>query len=350
MYKLEEARRRRAQALILIHTEETAGYPFTVISNQEEQIRLKDGPDNALQWRMWITQPVAEKLANLAGTNLEKLFQMANSKTFTPFSLKAEVSLIAEFSTRMFYGTNVIGVLRGKYRPNEYIMVSTHHDHLGIGTNADGSDNIYNGAEDNASGVSAMISLAQVLGAYGPLDVSVMFISVTAEEYGLLGAFYYADHPVVPIQRTIIDINFDIMNVHGATKDVVGLGAELSELSNLFQQAVQHEGLYVSPDPNPASGSFFRSDTFAFARAGIPAVYIWSGRDFVGKSTNYHSIVRDGYVKERYHQPGDHYNPLWSLSGMVQQMKVALRIMYGVSQGSFYPKWYRENANAFLPR
>jgi len=248
------------------------------------------------------------------------------------------MSLQVQFNVRYFSGTNVVGILMGTSHPEECVVMSTHHDHLGIDPNAP-TDKIYNGAEDNASGVSALLAAAVALGLAGPFPRSICFLSFTAEEYGLLGAWYYAAKPVV---TPIADINFDIVNLYGSTRDIVGLGAELSELKYYFKNAANEEGLYVSEDPNPSAGSFFRSDTFAFAKTGVPSVYIWSGKDYIGQSPTYYQKVRSEYVQERYHQPSDEYDPKWSMSGVLQQLRVAVRLCYGLASGSIRPYWFKD--------
>jgi len=286
---------------------------------------------------MWITQSSAERFASMYHLSLKKLFESAQSRDFVPRRIPVRMTLSLQFETRYFSGTNMIGILEGNTYPNECVVVSSHHDHLGMDPSASG-DKIFNGAEDNASGISALLTIMNTLASKGPFRRSICFVSLTAEENGLLGAFYYVSHPIM---KMVADINFDIVNLYGSTRDIVGLGAEMSELKYALIDAASKENLYVSEDPNPASGSFFRSDTFAFAMAGVPSIYIWSGADFIGQPNDYFQKMRDHYVNNRYHQPSDEYNSSWSMGGVMQQVRVALRICYGLANSQSKPLWLK---------
>lgn len=175
-----------------------------------------------------------------------------------------------------------------------------------------------------------MLAAANVL-ALNPPARSVLFLSLTAEEYGLLGSHYYVLHPTFPLSQTFLNINYDVANVYGKTRDIVGLGLEFTHTKEFFIRVANREGLYVSEDPNPESGSFFRSDTLEFARAGIPAVYIWNGQDFENKPSNYYSQQREDYIDNRYHQPADHYQENWNLEGALQQLRVGIRMIWAMA-------------------
>ncbi|MEL6771241.1 MAG: M28 family peptidase [Bacteroidota bacterium] len=350
-YKYEEARRRGAVGALLIHTGPTAGYPFLVLSGgaRGEQISLATPPENALDVKGWITQPVAELLLAEAGLTLDDAFAMAATRAFEPVPLPVRASLEMTFETRRFTGTNVIGKITGDAAPDEAVVVTAHHDHLGIDADrvAAGDDGIYNGAVDNASGVAMLLEMAEAITSGPTPDRSVYFLTLSAEESGLLGAAHYAENPVVPLVQSIANVNVDSGNMYGLTTDIVGIGAERSEMLPLLRQAAAGEDMTVTPDNQPNQGLFFRSDQLAFARAGVPAVFINTGVDFVGKPEGYAAKVKADYRRERYHQPADEYDPeTMPLGGLVQQTKVATRLTYGIADSDIRPAWKPSEAFA----
>ena len=341
-YKYEEARRRGAKGVLLIHTIPTAGYPFTVLSGTaaSEQIQLAEPPENPLELKGWITQPAARQLADLAGTTLDDLFAAANSRAFQPRPLPVRAALDVAYRVRRFEGTNVLGKLEGTVRPGEALVYTAHHDHLGYGRPV-GGDSLYNGAVDNATGVAMLLALAEAHAAQDPAPGrTLLFVSLTAEESGLLGAEFYTRNPALPLRQTVANINVDSGNIHGPTDDIVGIGAERSELEAFLADAAEAEGLTVSPDPQPNQGIFFRSDQLAFARAGVPAVYLTSGRRFRGQPDDYYSRVAADYNRLHYHQPSDEFDPSWPMEGLLQQARVAFRIGYRLANGARTPRWH----------
>jgi len=350
-YKYEEARRRGAQGALLIHTDELAGYPFQVLQAgaRGEQIQLAGDMENPLQMKGWITRPVAERLAEMSGSSLDEWLAMAQNRDFEAFELPVEANLSSNFETRYFSGTNVIGRITGRDRPDEAVLYSAHHDHLGIDEDAiaRGEDGIYSGAIDNASGVAMLLNIAQ---AFVQLDQapqrSVYFVTVTAEESGLLGSQYYAENPSVPMARTIANVNVDSGNLFGATRDIVGIGAERSELMNYFREAAQAEGMSVTPDPQPGQGLYFRSDQLSFARAGVPGVFINTGRDFVGRPDGYADEIFARYRAEDYHQPSDMLRDDHLFGGIVQQARVAFRLGHRLADSTARPAWNPSEAFA----
>lgn len=351
-YKYEEARRRGAQGMLLIHTNETAGYPFQVLQAgaRGEQIQLATPPENPMQLKGWITQPVAERLAEMSGTTLDAWFEAAASRDFRPVELPVNVALSATFETRRFEGTNVLGKLEGATHPDEVVVYTAHHDHLGKDDEliAAGEDGIYNGAVDNASGVAMLLAIAE---AFAALDESpartVLFVTVTAEESGLLGAAHYAAHPVFPLARTVANINVDSGNLYGETDDIVGIGAERSEMLGLLREAAAAEGMTVTPDPQPNQGLFFRSDQLAFARGGVPAIFINTGRQFRGREAGWADSVFAAYRAERYHQPGDELRDDMLFGGLLQQTRVAFRLGHRLATDpALRPAWKPSEAFA----
>jgi hypothetical protein len=343
-YKYEEARRRGALGALLIHTNEMAGYGFQVLQAgaRGEQIQLAGEMENPLQLKGWITQPVAERLAEMSGSSLDEWISMSASRDFQAFELPVEANLSASFETRYFSGTNVVGKITGAERPQEAVVYSAHHDHLGIDHDliARGEDGIYSGAVDNASGVAMLLNIAQ---AFKALDEapqrSVYFVTVTAEESGLLGSQYFAENPPVAPGNMIANVNVDSGNLHGATHDIVGIGAERSELMRYFREAAAAEDMSVTPDPQPGQGLYFRSDQLSFARAGVPGVFINTGRDFVGKPSAYADSVFADYRQHRYHQPADMLQPDTPMGGIVQQTRVAFRLGHRLADSTARPQW-----------
>jgi Zn-dependent M28 family amino/carboxypeptidase len=350
-YKYEEARRRGALGALLIHTPETAGYGFQVLAAgaRGEQIALSEPPENALTVKGWLTQESAERLARMAGASLDAWFDQAATRDFQPRTLPVTASLAMTFETRRFEGTNVIGRLTGASRPDEAIVYTAHHDHLGKDETliAQGQDGIYNGAVDNASGVAMVLALAEAFAAAPERPArTVLFMTLTAEESGLLGASYYAEHPIVNLARTIANVNVDSANLYGPTEDLVGIGSERSELRGLLREAAAAEGMTVSPDHAPGQGRFFRSDQLAFARGGVPAVYLRAGSRYVGRDPEYGTRIEEDYRARRYHQPSDELMPDMRLDGLVQLTRVAFRLGWRLAASDLRPAWNPSEAFA----
>ncbi len=350
-YKYEEARRRGAAGVLLIHTLETAGYPFQVLaaSAASEQIQLADPPQNPLQLKGWVTRPVGEQIAEMAGTTLDAWYAMAATRDFRPQPTGVRVLVSADFEARRFSGTNVIGKLAGSADAGEAIVYTAHHDHLGIDPmrEAAGQDGIYNGAVDNASGVAMLLTVAEAFTHLPERPArTVLFATLTAEESGLLGSSYYAQNPAVPLQNTIANINVDSGNTGGNTDDIVGIGAERSEMLGLLRDAAATENMTVTPDPEPNQGSFYRSDQLAFARGGVPAVFIGTGNRFTGRDADYADEFSRNYTMTRYHQPADEMTDDLLFGGMVQQARVAFRIGYRLATTALRPAWNPSEAFA----
>jgi Zn-dependent M28 family amino/carboxypeptidase len=341
-YKHEEARRKGAKGIILIHTTPTASYPFVVLGNSapREQIQLATLPQNPLELKSWITEQKGKELAQMAGTTLEQWFVDANSPNFKPKALNIKANVEVNYTVRRFNGTNVMGRLNGLNRSNEAIIFTAHHDHLGIGKADRDGDTIYNGAVDNASGVAMLLTMAKAFSESRiPLERSLLFVTFTAEESGLLGAGYYANFPAMPMSKTIANLNTDSGNLNGRTRDLSGLGSELSDLLPLFRQVAAREHMTISPDPNPNAGLFFRSDQLALARMGVPALFLNTGKKYLNRPANYYKTVEDAYTAAHYHQPSDEFDPTWQMNGLIQQMRVCARLGYGLAATSFMPEW-----------
>ncbi len=349
-YKYEEARRRGAAGVFLIHTDEMAGYPFTVLSAgaRGEQIQLASPPENPLQLKGWITRTTAERLAEMSGSTLDEWLQEAASRDFQPRELPVTASLSMTFETRRFSGTNVLGKIVGASRPHEAIVYTAHHDHLGIDEDMEsaGEDGIYNGAVDNASGVAMVLEIAEAFSAAEPPARTVLFVTLTAEESGLLGAEHYVVDPVIPLAHTIANINVDSGNLYGPTDDIVGIGAERSEMLGLLRAAAAGEGMTVTPDNQPNQGLFFRSDQLAFARSGVPAVFLNTGSRFRGRPADYADQIKSDYRMNRYHAPSDELHEGMLFGGILQQARVAFRLGYTLANSTVRPRWNESEAFA----
>jgi hypothetical protein len=343
-YKYEEARRRGATGMFLIHTDEMAGYPFTVLSNgaRGEQIRLAETDEEPLDLKGWITEPTARALAEMSGTTLDAWMDEARTRDFQPRELPVRADLEMEFDTRHFTGTNVIGKITGNERPNEAIIYTAHHDHLGIDEEAQarGEDGIYSGATDNASGVAMVLAVADAFTRMEQRPArSILFMTLTAEENGLLGSQYYTENPVIPMAHTIANINLDSGNLFGRTRDIVGIGAERSDMEVLLREAAREEDMTVSPDVQPGQGLFYRSDQLHFARNGVPAIFVNTGSQFIGQDEGYAERVMGEYRRERYHQPSDTLAADTPLGGLIQQTRVALRLGHRLATTDIRPQW-----------
>jgi len=343
-YKYEEAARRGAAGAILIHTTESAGYGWSVVRNSWGAERFGLVPDAntpGLKLKSWVTEDSARKIAQLGGFDLNQLRQQAASRSFKPVTLNAKVDMTLRTQVQRLSSPNVVGIYRGNdpTLKNEYVTFSAHWDHLGIRPDQPG-DNIYNGAVDNATGIAGILAIAK---AFGALNIkpkrSILFIATTAEEQGLLGAEYYARNPLVPLKDTVANINIDSMNVLGTTTDLTPLGADRSTLGKIVEEVAKENSLTVSPDAHPEQGSFYRSDHFPFAKAGVPAVNFEPGSKFVGHSEKWGEEQFNDYNEHRYHQPSDEYSVNWDFTGMVQQAKLAFLIGLRVANANETPQW-----------
>ncbi|NNE25729.1 MAG: M20/M25/M40 family metallo-hydrolase, partial [Saprospiraceae bacterium] len=236
---------------------------------------------------------------------------------------------------------NVLGYIKGSKYPDEYIVYTAHWDHIGIGAPVDG-DSIYNGALDNASGTAALLAIAESFArSETKPERSVVFLFVTAEEQGLLGSEYYAKNPVFPLDQTVCNINIDGVNPAGLMKDFTITGIGHSEMDEYAKKFAEKEGRYVAAESQPEKGSFFRSDHFNFAKAGVPAMYAEGGNDHAEKGKAYAKEFKDDFVAQKYHAPSDEYDPkTWRLDGMVQDAQIYFNIGFELANNQDWPEWY----------
>ncbi|MGH9813301.1 MAG: M28 family metallopeptidase, partial [Candidatus Acidiferrales bacterium] len=346
-YKYEEAARQGAAGAILIHTTESAGYPFQVVQSSWTTERFDlprrpaDGPPLAL--KAWASQDAAKKILAMAGQDLAALQKAATSRDFKPVPLGVKISTEMEQKLRRLESPNVVGVLPGadaKGR-NEYVIYTAHHDHLGICKEKDG-DNICNGALDNATGVAGLLGIAEAMveaAKTKPPKRSQVFLAVTAEEQGLLGALYYARNPIFPPAQTVANINMDGLNIIGPTRDMAQVGSGKSELDQVAAAVARARGLTLKPDQFPEQGFFYRSDQFAFAQVGIPALYFDNGLEVIGKPEGYGKQKADEYVANDYHQPSDEIKPDWDWRGAEQMAEYLFAIGWEVTNSGRWYEW-----------
>jgi Zn-dependent M28 family amino/carboxypeptidase len=308
-----------------------------------EQLSLP--PDSAapppLQAQGWISFDGARRLLATADLSLDELFVRAARRDFQPVFTGITATLRVGGTTRRFEGANVAGLVAGRHtqRRNETVVLTAHYDGLGIGAPVDG-DSIYNGAYDNASGVALLLEVARAV-AMAPPDRSVLFLFTTAEEAGLLGASWYVRRPLLPLQQTVAALNIDGANLWGETRDASAVGLERSTLGLVFEAQASALGLRVTGERAPDKGFYFRSDHFPFARAGVPALFIDHGTDFVERPTGWGETILTRFETERYHQPSDHFDANADLGGAVQQARLAFLITHSVASTPAPPRWYR---------
>src|SRR5690349_13053210 len=348
-YKYEEAARRGAVGAILLHTDQSAGYPWSVVrtSNGSWRFDIARGQNDTtpfLQFRSWVTDDAARRMMKLAGQDLDALRAKAATRDFSPVKLGSKGKLNLKSEVKRVAATNVVGVIEGSdpQLRNEYVVYSAHWDLLGISAPDKTGDTIYNGALDNASGVAAVLAIAESIARTPPAQRpkrSSLFLFPTAEEQGLLGAEWYAKHPVVPIEKTAANVNLDSMNVLGPTQDFIPLGAERSTLKGVVEAVAKDMGLKVSVDSRPEQGSFFRSDHFPFAKAGVPSISLKEGNEYVGHTKEWGEEQFKAYNSAHYHQPSDEIRDTWNFQGMIQEGEIALAIGRMISDMPEKPKF-----------
>lgn len=335
-YKFEEAARRGAAGVILIHTAESAGYGWNVVRTSNgnwryEIARTAEDKTPFLNIKSWVTNDAAKKILSAANLDLNDLWSKAAIRGFNPVNTGLKVKLNLKSEMQTFDSPNVVGMIEGSDRrlKSEYVIYSAHWDHLGIGEPDSNGDKIYNGAYDNASGVAAVLSIADVMAKMPKKERpkrSIMFFFPTAEEQGLLGAEYYAQFPLVPLAKTSANVNIDGVNFFGKVSDFSALGAERSSIAAIIDQVAKERKFTVEGDTKPEQGFFFRSDHFPFAKAGVPAISLRHGDAFVQPLTGEAASFFRDYTAKYYHQASDEYRDWWDVSAMIQEAELGLAI------------------------
>jgi Zn-dependent M28 family amino/carboxypeptidase len=344
-YKFENAAKHGAAAALIVHQTEPAAYPWAVVQSSWTGAQYElDEPGRHMDQSAvigWIHQDQAQALLASAGKDLATLTQAAQRKGFRAVPLGLKMSAGFDNAIRTSQSQNVIGVLPGTTAPDDYVLYSAHWDHLGHCAPVKG-DSICNGAVDNATGIGGLVALAEAQAKAGPAKRSIAFLAVTAEESGLLGSRYYAEHPVYPLGHTVGGVNMDVLNVTGATRDFVLEGAGKSEIEDLAKGIVIAQGRTISPESNPERGSYFRSDHFSFAKLGVPMLAGASGEDLVqGGTAAGHAATLD-YIANRYHKPQDEYDANWNWAGAIQDLDVYYALGRKLADDTaLWPNWYQ---------
>ncbi len=344
-YKYEIASEKGAAAAVIVHETGPAGYPWEVVRNgwSGEAFDLENPDKNMdrVPVEGWITLEKARELFRACGKDFDELKKAAVSRDFRPVSLPAKASFKIGNELRNVRSRNVIARLEGRdpAHRDEYVIYTAHWDHLGKDDSLEG-DKIYNGAYDNASGTAALLEIAKAFTKLQPPPRrTILFMAVTAEEQGLLGARYYAEHPLYPLEKTLADINVDGLNPWGLTKDIEIIGYSASTLDDVAEAVARSRGRVIVPDTFPEKGFFYRADHFEFAKQGVPALYTHSGVDFVGKPEGWGKKKKEQFIAEDYHKPSDEIKPDWDLAGAVEDARFLFECGVVVSEVDQWPEW-----------
>ena len=347
-YKFEEGRRRGAAGVLLIHTDASATYGWSVVKNSwtQERFQLAEGVGGA-DLQGWMTYDAAKKLFEAGGRGLDPLMAKAERKDFQPVTLGLKATGRVVCSVRMVDQGNIAGVVPGTdpKLKEEVVIYSAHWDHLGKGEGP--GDQIWNGAVDNASGTAAVLAMAETVVGY-PAKRSQMFLLVCGEEQGLLGSEAYGQHPLWPLAKTAANLNLDSLNFVGPTKDIGTQGSERTTLGATAAAVAEKMGLSIAKVEPDLGGGYFRSDHFSFAKVGVPAFSIASGKVFLKNQEA--SKAKAAAYFQRYHQVTDEYDPNWDLSGMVQQAQFTLNLGFAIANAPGMPTWKKGDPFGMVPQ
>ncbi len=343
-YKYEIAAKKGAIGAIVIHTTESAGYGWNVVESSwsGERFELSQKPGiPRIAFKAWTSHDATQKIMSMAGKELSKLVGSAEKRSFQPVPLGVKVSMSLKTGKRNVETANVLGALPGSdpQLKKEAVIFTGHHDHFGIGKSIDG-DSIYNGALDNATGTSAVLGLARMYSTLPhPPKRTMIFATVAAEEYGLIGSQFYAENPTVPPGRLAANINIDGINIFGRTKDIIMVGLGKSSIDNTLKSVAAWQGREVKPDQFPEQGSFYRSDQFNFAKIGVPCMYLDAGVEYIGKPADFGKKKVDEYISKNYHQPSDEIEADWELSGAVEDLQLMFLVGLTLANDPQMPAW-----------
>ncbi|MCJ7420610.1 M28 family peptidase [Sphingomicrobium astaxanthinifaciens] len=342
-YKYEEAARRGAAGVLVIHDEAPASYPWGVVANGNDQTFdiVREDPKAAHSGLQgWMHLDLAERLFAAAGSSYAAAKAAAQRKDFAPMPMGATIDATLLARQERIAAKNVVGILPGRERPDEYVIYTAHHDHLGLVEDpAEHGDAVYNGALDNATGTAALIEQARAFADKGGAERSLVFLAVGAEEKGLLGSKYYAANPLYPLEKTVGVINTDSLGVFGPASDFSISGTARLGLLDLLIEKGSALGRSFAPDPRPEAGGFFRSDHFAFAQVGVPAVSFRSGQQLTEGGAERASELAREYVANHYHQASDEWSPDWRFDGIVADLTLLHRVGEALAGGAMWPNW-----------
>lgn len=340
-YKFEEAARQGATGIMIIHDTGAASYGWNVVrsgwSGPQMTLEFEDNGASLAAFEGWFSAESAQKIFELAGVSTD-LIEEAKKPGFKPVNLNLKTEATIKNHIKKDLSHNVLAKIEGSKRPDEVIIYTAHWDHLGIGEVVDG-DSIYNGAIDNATGVAALFEIAKALkNAEVKPERTILFLTVTAEEQGLLGSEYYASHPIYPLSKTVGIINIDALSAGGKTNDISVVGLGQSELEDYAEEFIKAQNRKIAAEANPSAGYFFRSDHFNFAKVGVPALYAGSGSDYV--DTSEEAKERRAFFKGTYHTQADEYSAEhWDVSGIMEDLRFYTNIGYKLSMETTFPKW-----------
>jgi Zn-dependent M28 family amino/carboxypeptidase len=346
-YKFEEAARQGAAAALIVHDSFPASYGWNVVesswSGPQAYAQREGGGADQTQVNGWVQKGVAEEIARAGGRDLAQLAAAAKRPGFRPVPLGVTASTGFDNAIRRFESKNVVGILPGGERPDEYVLHTAHWDHLGRCTANAAGDDICNGAIDNATGTAALVALGEAHAAAGPAARTLVFLAVTAEESGLLGSEYYGANPVFPLARTVGGLNMDALSLAGPARDVTVVGGGKSELDAYLGRALAVLGRVETPDASPQAGYYYRSDHFSLAKRGVPMFYVDSGQDLVDGGRAAGQAWEAAYRDNAYHGPDDEYDPDWDWSGTLQDVQLFYRLGRMLAETDDWPEWYPDD-------
>ncbi|MFQ3249986.1 MAG: Zn-dependent M28 family amino/carboxypeptidase [Glaciecola sp.] len=341
-YKYEEASRQGAEAVFIVHETAPASYGWSVVANSwsgpQYGLVTSDGGASRVAVEGWLSYDAAVKVFADAGLNFEEQKDYAAQGAYSvPLNMKAAVTVKNEFEKSKSY--NVLATLPGSERPDEHVIYTAHWDHLGKDESKEG-DQIYNGAHDNATGTAASLAMAK---AFSELNTkpkrSITMLIVTAEEQGLLGSKYYAENPIIPLDKTVANINMDAMNVLGRTKDVSVIGMGKSDLETHLEKAASRQGRVLTQEATPQAGLYYRSDHFSFAKLGVPALYAKGGSEPIDEATAEYRKRTNLVVRGCYHQVCDQFRESWDFGGIKEDTQMLFEVGYDIANSDEWPKW-----------
>jgi len=342
-YKYEEAARRGAAGVLIVHETDPASYGWNTVKNSNTNAQFdivrQDPKASHTPFETWIQRDVAVQMFRNAGLDFEQAKAAAKTKAFRPIDLKSTLSATANANASTITSHNVVGYLPGKIHPDETVIYSAHWDHLGIGKPDDRGDTIYNGALDNATGIAQLIEQARAFAREPRADRSVVFLAVTAEEKGLLGSEYYAHNPLFPIGKTAGVLNTDGGQLWGPAKNFTISGNAKLDLLDMLIAEGKKQGRYYSADPHPEAGHFYRSDHFSFAKVGVPAISFGDGNDLVNGGITRGEALTKEYVDKHYHQPSDEWSTAWDFSGMAEDDQLLHNLGRDLANSRAWPNW-----------
>ncbi len=348
-YKYEEAARQGAAAAIIIHDTAPAAYGWGVVegswSGPQVDLQRDDNGASRVAVEGWFSNETARSLFDAAGLDLDAHMAAALTPEFTAVPMTG-ITASATLSNRIARSedANVVGVLRGAERPDEYVLYMGHWDHLGTNPDTEGDDKIYNGAVDNATGIAAMLEIAEKFATNEtPPERSIMLVAVTAEESGLLGSAYFGEYPPVPLKQIVSGINIDAILPTPPSKDMIVVGYGASELEDILKEKAAERNRYLTPDPEAEKGYFYRSDHISLAKKGVPMLYADGGADLVEGGVTAGEAYGADYRENRYHAPGDEYDPSWPMEGMIDTTEILYEVGAAIAYSGDWPNWYEGN-------